>query len=204
MKRVYVETNFVLELALVQEQHESCGEILRFAEEGRFQLLIPAYSLIEPHETLGRRHRQRQKMKVDLDVELGQLTRNAAYAKRLGSFQDLSALLVDSADEETKRLDRVRERLLSVAEILPLDANTLATISHDQAQSDLSPQDGIVYASVIHHPRTAAPAESCFLSRDRDFDDPAIVSDLRAHSCTLIRRFDDALQHIRSRLEASD
>jgi len=50
------------------------------------------------------------------------ITRNAVYAKRLGSFKGLTALLVDSADEEAKRLERSRESLLAAAEIIPLTA----------------------------------------------------------------------------------
>ena len=65
---VYVESNFVLELALLQEQHASCEDILRLCEAGRMQLVIPAYSLAEPYETLVRRHKQRQRIKADAEV----------------------------------------------------------------------------------------------------------------------------------------
>jgi hypothetical protein len=67
---IYVESNFVLELALLQEQHVSCEDILRLCEPSNAQLIIPAYSLVEPYETLIRRHRQRKQMKADLDIEL--------------------------------------------------------------------------------------------------------------------------------------
>ena len=48
---VYVESNFVLELAFLQEQCSSCEKILSLCEARRIQLLIPAYSLAEPYET---------------------------------------------------------------------------------------------------------------------------------------------------------
>jgi hypothetical protein len=57
---ISVESNFVLELALLQEQHASCEDILRLSEAGNAQLIIPAYSLVEPYETPIRRHRQRK------------------------------------------------------------------------------------------------------------------------------------------------
>lgn len=50
--RVYVETNFVLELALRQEQNESCEALLRLAEASRIGLVVPAFSLLEPYATL--------------------------------------------------------------------------------------------------------------------------------------------------------
>jgi len=109
---VYVESNFVLELALLQEQHASCEEILRLREAGSIHLVIPAYSIAEPYETLVRRHKQRKRMKADLDDELRQLARTTTYAQRLIGFQDLTVLLIDSADEEAKRLEEIRTRLL--------------------------------------------------------------------------------------------
>ena len=35
--KVYVETNFVLELAFLQEQHSSCDKILSLCEENRIE-----------------------------------------------------------------------------------------------------------------------------------------------------------------------
>jgi predicted nucleic acid-binding protein len=117
---VYVESNFVLELALLQEQHASCEEILRLSEAESIHLVIPAYSIAEPYETLVRRHNQRKRMKADLDDELRQLARTTTYAQRLIGFHDLTVLLIDSADEEAKRLEEIRTRLLKAAEIIPL------------------------------------------------------------------------------------
>jgi PIN domain len=118
---IYVESNFVLELALLQEQHASCEDILRLSEAGNVQLIIPAYSLVEPYETLIRRHRQRKQMKAELDIELQQLARTATYVDRLDGFQNLTALLIDSADKEAKRLEETRSVLSRTAEIIPLD-----------------------------------------------------------------------------------
>lgn len=41
---VYVESNFVLELALRQEEHGACERILEHAEANHIELVIPAYS----------------------------------------------------------------------------------------------------------------------------------------------------------------
>jgi hypothetical protein len=56
---IYVETNFVLELVFEQEQFKSCEEILLLSEQKLATLIIPAYSLAEPHEKLIRQARNR-------------------------------------------------------------------------------------------------------------------------------------------------
>lgn len=197
---VYVEANFVLELAFLQEQAESCEEILRLSEEERLSLVVPAYSLVEPYETLVRRLQQRRKMKDGLDAELRLLTRTSTYTERLSGFQDLTALLIDSADEEFKHLETVRERLLKTGQIIALDIEILDSAAGYRRRHDLSPQDALVYASVASHLSTAS-GRSCFLNRNsRDFNDPDIVDELKRRGCTLIPRFDDGLRHIHSRL----
>jgi predicted nucleic acid-binding protein len=198
----YVESNFVLELALLQEQHASCEELVRLSEAGKARLVIPAFSLFEPYGTLVRRHRQRKQMKADLDNELGLLTRTATYSQRLGGFQSLTALLTDSADEETKRLEEVRSRLLRACEVISLEKPMLTDAAECQIAHGLSPPDALVYVSVLSHLAQSAAPQSCFLNRNsKDFDDPDIVDELKRHGCTLIPRFDHGLDYIRSHID---
>jgi hypothetical protein len=49
---VYVESNFVLEYALEQDECEACGEIVRLAANGKLTLVVPAFSLAEPHQAI--------------------------------------------------------------------------------------------------------------------------------------------------------
>jgi hypothetical protein len=49
---IYVETNFVLELAFVQEQHESCEQIIGLCEAGNATAVLPAFCISESYETI--------------------------------------------------------------------------------------------------------------------------------------------------------
>lgn len=198
---VYVESNFVFELALLQEQHTSCEELLRLCEQARMQLVIPAYSLAEPYETLTRRHRQRKRMKAELDEELRQLARTMTYAHRLSGFQQLTTLLIDSADEEAKRLEGVHSRLLQVAEIIPLEVSILTVATQYQRTHGLSPQDALVYAAVLWHLKQYQVPQSCFLNKNsKDFDDPDLIAELDGYNCKLLPQFDAGCQFVLSRL----
>lgn len=195
--KVYVESNFVLELALVQEQHASCEGILRLCESAGLQVAMPAYSLVEPYETLVRHHQRRKRIKTDLDNEIRQIARTEGYTQRLRGCQDLTALLIDSADEEAKGLELVRARLLKVAEIIPLETQILAAATRYQREHDLSPQDAVVYASVLSDLDRSTPTRSCFLNRNsKDFDDPDIVEELRKKNCKLLPRFDSGYDYV--------
>ena len=66
--RVYVETNFVLELVLGQEQAQACHEILALAESGLIDLVVPAFSILEPYQRLMRRKRDRDELQSGASV----------------------------------------------------------------------------------------------------------------------------------------
>ena len=194
---VYVESNFVLELALLQEQYESCQAILRLCETSRVRLVIPGYSVAEPHETLLRRQKQRKRLKKELDDEIRQIARTTTYADRLRRFDYLTSLLISVADEEAKRLDDVRTHLVKVGCVIPLDASVLVAATQYEKTHDFSPQDALVYSSVLSHLRRGDRQGSCFLNRNsRDFDDQNIVDELGTYNCKLLHRFDSGHDYI--------
>ncbi|MEA2601074.1 MAG: hypothetical protein QOF89_2066 [Acidobacteriota bacterium] len=198
----YVESNFVLELALVQEQHASCERILTLCEAGAIGVVVPAYSIVEPYETLLRRHLDRKRLKDALDRELQQLSRTSNYAQRLGGFEASTALLLDSAAEEIQRLEDVRSRLVACATVIALEASILSMAAQHQARHGLSAKDAIVYASVLSHLNAESGPQSCFMTRDADFGDPDIVDELKAHRCKLIPRFDAGFSFLSASLRA--
>ena len=194
---VYVESNFVLELALLPEEHASCEEILNLCDGKRAQLVVPAFALVEPYVTLTRRQKKRTKIKGKLDTELRQIARSADQKDRLRGFQDLTALLINVVDEETKRLKEVHFRLTEAAQIVPLDASILAAAIRYQGADRLSAQDAVIYSTVLSHLQATEPAQSCFLSRNsKDFSDQDIVDELRGFNCKYLPRFKTGYQFI--------
>lgn len=199
---VYVETNFVLELVFEQEQHMSCEQILNLCEVGKAHLIVPAYCLAEPHEKLTRQARSRRELQQNLEAELRQLARTTSYATRISSIQDIASLLVQSNEEEKQRFIHFRDRLTNVAEVIPLTLDILREAATYEAPYDLTPQDALVYMSVITHLRQNKSSASCFLNRNsKDFDNPDIVDELNKNNCIMIPRFDHGYGFIQARLQ---
>jgi predicted nucleic acid-binding protein len=200
---VYVESNFVLELALLQEQHESCEKIIGLCETGKARLILPAYSLIEPYETTIRYAKERTKLSNELDKEIRQLSRSKPYQEQIDAMQDVIAFLVRSQEDEKGRLRKTLDKLLTIATVIPLKSEIISSALTHQATYDLSPQDSIVYASVLDHLRGSAPAHRCFLNRNsKDFDDPDIVDTLKNLACKMLFSFDHGYNFIASQIGA--
>ena len=193
---VYVESNFVLELALLQEQWKNCCSVLKHCAAGRAHLVIPGYCLAEPYGALVGRQKRRRKVREDVEAELKQIARSEIYKERFEGFRELTSFLIKSAEDEDNRLLIECKGLLQSAEVIPLDASVLAASTEYRQRHGFSPQDAIVYASVLLHLQTTGAPESCFLNRDKDFGDEEVVEELRSYGCELLRDFEAGYQFI--------
>lgn len=194
---VYVESNFVLEQALEQEQYESCEELIRIAAAGSIRLVVPAFSLAEPHIALMRRGNERTRLSAELQKQLSELGRSKPYREAPSNFSELTALLIRSAERERAGLQHAIEGMLRVAEVIPLDSDVFYQAGGIQVVFDMSAQDSIVLASVVRHLAGTKPAESCFFNRNtKDFDDPNVRDMLDEFGCRFFGRFDDGLHYI--------
>jgi hypothetical protein len=202
---VYVESNFVLEQALEQEQCESCEQLIRIASTGSIRLVIPAFSLAEPHIALLRKGNERSKLSAELQRHLSELGRSRPYREAPGDFSELAAVLVRSAERERLGLQKAVEGILKTAEVIPLDSDIFYRAGGIQVALDMSAQDSIVLASIVFHLSETEPAESCFLNRNtKDFDDPNVREILDGFGCKLFARFDDGLRYIEAHLRTKE
>ena len=201
---VYVESNFVLELALEQEQSDSCEELIRLALAGFIQLLIPAFSLAEPHLALAGKKKARSKLENDLKAHVAELGRSKQYRDELSKFNDLATFLATSLIMERAGLQRTTSRLIAEARIIPLDSSILRGADGLTGSLELSVQDSVVLASILSHLAETKPEESCFLNRNtNDFDNPEIREMLDSYGCRFFGRFDHGLHYIKSRLTST-
>ena len=198
---VYVESNFVLELAFLQDEHEYCLTLLSLAESRDIHLVLPAFSIGEPYEVWVRRSKQRRELRDQLSTAIHELSRSRPYQGSSHEFQELTNLLLRSGEEEKRRLDEALERILHTAEVIPIGLHTIRTAITFQKSRSLSPQDSIVYASILDHLAGASEDLRCFITKNsKDFVNPDIENELETYTCRLLTRFVDGSGYVRSRL----
>ena len=197
---VYVETNFVLELALQQQEQRPCHHLLELAEHKTIDLAIPAYAISEPHEKLIRKARERKALSTKLRAELTELGRSSHHADSLEQYAHIAKLLVDSSLEENQRLEEMQTRLLNTAAIIPTNDETLRGALAAQRQLGLGPQDAIVYVAVKQH-LYSHQNQCCFINKNiRDFSSPAVQDQFKVHHCPVIPNFSDGLNYVEAML----
>ena len=188
---VYVESNFVLELALVQEQAQDAELILKAAERGAIDLAIPDVSLSEPFSTTLLRSRTRERVVTQLNQQIQDLNRSPRTAAQTAALQPIPALLQQLDADEHLAVFTVAERLLRAGRSLRLDTATLAKARAFQTQFGLMPIDAIIVSAVlIDLAQQSHPSDHWFVSRNwRDFDDPGLRAELARFNCSYAESF---------------
>jgi predicted nucleic acid-binding protein len=187
---VYAESNFLLELAYLQEEHESCEAILDLAESGRIRLLLPAFAVVEARMSVLRQARQRAEFNGRLELQIRELSRSKPYADLPAKSGDLVSALVDSGEEERRRLNTVMERVHRISQILPTTEEILDRAYTAESELRLSPQDAVVYASVADDLHQDPLSAKVFLNRNsKDFTSPQMESALARGNCKLLTSF---------------
>jgi predicted nucleic acid-binding protein len=197
MTRLYVESNFVLEVVLDQEDRAVCDRLLSAAAAGDVELVLPSFCIAEPLETLGRRHKNRQQLHQGLQAELNQLRRSQAYARELTEVDDVVfPLLVKSREEDVGRLETLYLHVANTCSLAPLNANVVRSAFELGREFDLDPPDAFVLASVLAHTESE-PASAAFVTKNtKDFDDPELRQLLERHGCRLLTGFGEALGYV--------
>ena len=198
---VYVESNFLLEVAFEQEQSIDCIAILEIAEAGNALLAIPTFCVGECLERIGRRKQRRRAIQESINLEVNELSRSPSAATLCDQLEKLATALTENTGIDEERFERLLLRLPSFAHFIPFDARIIRNSLEVQTNYPLKSQDAIVFSSVLTHLRETKPSRAVFVNRNRrDFDTREIATDLQQLNCSYKPSFAAGLAYIRAEL----
>jgi predicted nucleic acid-binding protein len=197
---VYIESNFILQLALQQEESEEAEAILKLAQSGDIELAFPAFAISEPFSTITYHDIERRRVYDLLSREATQLHRSALHQQIVPTLKSLLATWVDLGQNETSSLQSTVQLLLDVGKLIEITSSTFNQALAYQIAYGLLPKDSIIYAGIMADLQRAPREElKCFVSSDSDFGiHPAIKSELQTYNCRYISKFSQALQFVKS------
>lgn len=192
MIRLFVETPFVLQLALRQEQAGVCAQLLDLAESGALELVVPLLALVEPLGTFRLRtnkHRERNNRWREEARDLAR-TDEPRYRSAAQALKEARLHMAEMDDEERRRLDAVIARTWKSARIALPSASTFQ-IAYELERKGQSGKgqtsiDALAIATILEDAR-AAPIEAkmAFYALDRRAVNTFIVTDLSAANVKL-------------------
>lgn len=186
-----VETNWILDLIL--DQHEASVELWRMAQAGRVSLLVPSMCLIEAIKNIERKRGDWRMLAKDVADAQPELQRGKATQSPAPAADELVLRLIEMGDRIEERLWSTINAISQSVRLLPLTPETV-TLARGMADSlALNTADALVLA----HVDLAKSACSEFVSRDNDFDSPAVRTYLREAG---IKRYADPAHFIEAHL----
>lgn len=194
--RVYVETNFLLEMVFEQEESESAERLLRGAQQGILRFRLPAISRFEALDALKRRIRERESFTALLREQGRQLRRQRPLQEEKATEKVLD-LLAQSTQNLEDRLDHYLGLTLSVAHLIPLTAREEAIARRLLSETRLETFDAMVMGCVLGDLDGSPTTMAVFANRNKnDFDVPDVRALLNERGCRLLNGFESAVQHI--------
>jgi predicted nucleic acid-binding protein len=196
---VYVESNFVLQIALGEEESGAAEAILKGAESRDLEITFPAFAISEPFATVTHRGRERARLCVTLEEQLRELRRSQPHMQVASQLSSVPIALRDIEKKEVDSLKSTVQRLLSVGKSIELSSSVFAQALLYERQYGLSPQDSIIYSAVMSDLRTRNKSETkYFVSQNwKDFRDPEIIKELQSFNCTYIESFVKAVKSLK-------
>jgi predicted nucleic acid-binding protein len=195
---LYVESNFVFEIALGQEELDSAEKILSMAERGAVQIALPSFALTEPFSRVTRSIRDRQILVRQLNAQVEQLGRSTPHKEEVGELQLMPSLIGRIDQREADRLHDTVGRILSTARLIELDRSMFQNAIDYKTRFGLSIEDAIILAVVIEDlKRFRSPKQHMFANRNKsDFSQPGIVAELYRLGCDFTSSFAEAARHL--------
>lgn len=201
---VFLETNFVLELALRQQEYAFCARIRQQATTTPppYTLHIPQYAFSEAFQKLRPLKNERDQYAKYLLTQVEQhLREDDSDAEAMDAFKrTLATLLAERTRTQTQRLYALVAELMQQAPGPALTPASVLAAQELAAQHGLSVQDALLYACVLAGLRElplAAP--KLFVSRNKqDFGRPAILNELGQLNCEYLAGFQAAAGRLRA------
>jgi predicted nucleic acid-binding protein len=196
---LYVESNFVLQLVLGQEELTAAERILEAAESGSIDLALPTFSLSEPFVRVARGIRDRQRLRTQFADQMFQLVRSSPHASEGAILQTVPEHFDRINTREGNRLTATVERILRCTRLIELNSTVFLRAIDYQDRFTLDIEDAIILSSVVTDLQSRRGLKRhLFATGNRNhFDKVEIRLELNRLDCDVTWTFADAVRQRR-------
>jgi hypothetical protein len=204
---VVVETNYIVELILQQEEAAACEELRSLCTNTSARMVVPSFAIAEAGMVLERRSRERLNF---IRTDLAGHAREVGRAKTLSRVNDILRALDDEllSSERDVAAAWFHFRVdLDRMEVIPMTAEILEETMAIQLGREIDRlPDAIIFASVKKYledaRRSGIKDPACFVSRDdKAFGTSKILNQLRRLDCTFVNSFPNAAARVRASID---
>ncbi len=200
--KVYVETNWLLDLALEQERIRASSFVVKLAKDKKVHLFLPEISLVEADQKIVRRRLQRETLIENLRQEGRELirSRDARYQLQAAVIDQDIFQLRDISDFERQHFNATVRDISKFLTWLHLDDDSLQKSFDFEEHYDLNRLDALVYAVIRADAASDLASEKCFIDYDGDFKEPELKRDMTGIGITLLSSPESVVGFLRNKV----
>ena len=186
--KVYVETNWLLDLALEQERIQASSFVVELAKEQKAHLCLPEISLVEADQKIVRRRLQRETLIENLRQEGRELvrSRDTIYQSQAAAIDQDIFQLRDISDFEREHFNSTVRDISKFLTWLHLDNDCLQKSFDFEEHYDLNRLDALIYAVIRADAASDLASNKCFIDYDGHFQNPKLKRDMTGLGITLL------------------
>lgn len=200
--KVYVETNWLLDLTLEQERIRASSFVVELAKDKKIRLSLPEISLVEADQKIVRRKLQRDALIHQLQQEGRELkrSRDARYQTQATAIDDDIRRLAAISEFERENFDVTVKDISKFLTWLRFDDDSLQESFDFEDDYELARLDALVYAIIRADAASDKAGEKCFIDYDGDFNNPALKQDMAGLGITLLSSPESVVGFLRSKV----
>lgn len=195
--KVYVETNFIIEMAYHQEQHDCCRSIIQLCAKHGVDLVLPSFCVSESYYELVGKRDSRERLIESMNTESDWLAQSSGVEEKRDSIREAVLALEKRSVIEKRNFASDLLEVLQVATLIPLTEQTVREAMSYETTLGLEEQDAVVYASVISDLRATTQGldRSLFVTKNTNhfLTLPDIKKELHGFNCRILGNFKDCL-----------
>ena len=178
--KVYVETNWLLDLVLEQERIQSSSFVVELAKDKKIQLYLPEISLIEADQKIVRRKLQREILIENLQQEERELkrVRNTRYQSQAAAIGKDITRLIEISEFEREHFNKTVRDISKFLTWLHFGDDSLQNSFDFEKNYELSRLDALIYAVIRTDAASDLATEKCFIDYDGHFKNPELKLDM--------------------------
>lgn len=177
--KVYIESNFLLELALKQKESDVCEEFIGLAAGKKISLYIPSIAVSEAFFNILTRNENQRKLKSQLEERLQQTRRSALFDSKPRIYDQIPRWirrLEGALNKEKRSFEETTSNVLKTARIIELTSEIFRTHTENLKEwkpDNRAPKSGeadcLIFSSVQWHRGKNTNSKAMFVSRDDGF-----------------------------------
>jgi predicted nucleic acid-binding protein len=186
--KVYVETNWLLDLALEQERIKASSFVAELAKDNKIRLYLPEISLVEADQKIVRRRLQREILIENLRQEGRELVRirDTRYQAQAAAIDHDIFQLRDISDFEREHFNAIVRDISRFLTWLHLDNDSLQKSFDFENNYELSRLDALIYAVIRADATSDLASDKCFIDYDGHFKNPELKRDMTGPGIILL------------------